>query len=113
MIDYPEDYEPPPEDDVPLFHSRKYKQEQIRWSKISLVAKNFRQRTKPREGISFTELAASLGTPTTLDLEKGKTFVWLVVEISRNPSDEIIDTIWLRFLMGATVSKKVKKGMVF
>ena len=75
MIDYPEDYEPPPEDDVPLFHSRKYKQEQIRWSKISLVAKNFSQRTKPREGISFTELVASLGTPTTLGLEKGKAFV--------------------------------------
>ena len=75
MIDYTEDYESPLEDDVPLFHSRKYQQEQIRWSKISLVAKSFKQRTKPREGISFTELAAPIGVLTMLDWGKGKKFI--------------------------------------
>ena len=72
MIDYPENYDPPPEDDVPLFYSRKFKQEQKRWSQISLVAANFKQRTKPRKGISFTELIESVGPPKILDLEKGK-----------------------------------------
>ena len=63
---------PPPEDDVPLFYSRKFDQEQKRWSQISLVAANFKQRMKPRKGISFTELIESVGPPKILDLEKGK-----------------------------------------
>ena len=75
MIDYPEDYDPPPEEYVPLFYSRKFKQEQIRWSKIAIVAENFRERTKLLEGISFTELINSLNPPKILNLEKGKKLV--------------------------------------
>ena len=54
MIDYPENYDSPSEDEVPLFYSRQFKQEQKRRSQIPLVAANFKQRTKPRKGISFT-----------------------------------------------------------
>jgi hypothetical protein len=74
MIDYPEDYDPSPEEDVPLFYSRKFKQEQIRWFKIAIVAVNFRGRTKPLQGISFTELIDTLGPPKILGFEKGKRF---------------------------------------
>ena len=72
MIDYPEDYDSPPEDEVPLFYSRKFKQEQKRWSQIPSVAANFKQRTKPRKGISFTELIEAVGPPKILNLEKGE-----------------------------------------
>ena len=72
MIDYPEDYVSPPEDEVPLFYSRKFKQEQKRWSQIPSVAANFKQRTKPRKGISFTELIEAVGPPKILNLEKGE-----------------------------------------
>ena len=72
MIDYPEDYNSPPKDEVPLFYSRKFKQEQKRWSQIPLVATNFKTRTQPLKGISFTELIEDVGPPTILNLEKGK-----------------------------------------
>ena len=75
MIDYPEDYDAPPEDEVPLFYSRKFKQEQKRWSQIPLVAANFKQRTKPRKGISFTELIKAVGPPKILNLEKGERLI--------------------------------------
>jgi len=75
MIDYPEDYDAPPEDEVPLFYSRKFKQEQKRWSQIPLVAANFKQRTKPRKGISFTELIEAVGPPKILNLEKGERLI--------------------------------------
>ena len=74
MIDYPKEFDPPPEDDVPLFYSRKYKQEQKRWSSISTVATTFRERTSPLEGISFTELIGSFGPPEILNLQKGERF---------------------------------------
>ena len=72
MIDYPEDYNSPPEDEVPLFYSREFKQEQKRWSQIPLVATNFKPRTQPLKGISFTQLIEDVGPPTILNLEKGK-----------------------------------------
>jgi hypothetical protein len=75
MIDYPADYDAPPEDEVPLFYSRKFKQEQKRWSQIPLVAANFKQRTKPRKGISFTELIEAVGPPKILNLEKGERLI--------------------------------------
>ena len=74
MIDYPKEFRPPPEDDVPLFYSREYKQEQDRWSSVSTVATTFRERTSPLEGISFTTLIESLGPPEILNLQKGKRF---------------------------------------
>ena len=75
MKDYPEDYESPPEDDVPLFYSFEYKQERQRFSSLPTVANTFKRRTGPLKGINFTELIESLGTPKILDLEKGKRFV--------------------------------------
>ena len=74
MKDYPEDYESPPEDDVPLFYSFEYKQERQRFSSLPTVANTFKRRTDPLKGINFTELINSLGTPKILDLEKGKRF---------------------------------------
>ena len=72
MIDYPENYDSPSEDEVPLFYSRQFKQEQKRRSQIPLVAANFKQRTKPRKGISFTELIEAVRPPKILNLEKGE-----------------------------------------
>jgi len=75
MKDYPEDYETPPEDDVPLFYSFEYKQERQRFSSLPTVANTFKRRTDPLKGINFTELVNSLGEPEILDLEKGKRFI--------------------------------------
>ena len=74
MKDYPEDYESPPECDVPLFYSFEYKQERQRFYSLPTVANTFKQRTDPLKGINFTALIDSLGTPKILDLEKGKRF---------------------------------------
>ena len=75
MKDYPEDYETPPEDDVPLFYSFEYKQERQRFSSLSTVANTFKRRTDPLKGINFTELVNSLGEPEILNLERGKRFI--------------------------------------
>ena len=75
MKDYREDYESPPEDDVPLFYSFEYKQERQRYSSLPTVANTFKRRTGPLKGINFTELIESHGTPKILDLEKGRRFV--------------------------------------
>ena len=75
MIDYPENYDSPSEDEVPLFYSRQFKQEQKRRSQIPLVAANFKQRTKPRKGISFTELIEAVRPPKILNLEKGERLI--------------------------------------
>ena len=74
MKDYPKEYEPPPEDDVPLFYSFEYNQERNRFRSLPTVANTFKQRTDPLKGINFTALIESLGTPKILDLEKGKRF---------------------------------------
>ena len=74
MKDYPKEYEPPPEDDVPLFYSFEYDQERNRFLSLPTVANTFKQRTDPLKGINFTALIDSLGTPKILDLEKGKRF---------------------------------------
>ena len=74
MKDYPEDYESPPEDDVPLFYSFEYDQEKKRFYSLPTVSNTFKQRTDPLKGINFTALIESLGTPKILDLEKGKRF---------------------------------------
>ena len=75
MIDYPDNYDSPSEDEVPLFYSRQFKQEQKRRSQIPLVAANFKQRTKPRKGISFTELIEAVRPPKILNLEKGERLI--------------------------------------
>ena len=75
MKDYPEDYEIPPEDDVPLFYSFEYKQERQRFSSLLTVANTFKRRTDPLKGINFTELVNSLGEPEILNLERGKRFI--------------------------------------
>ena len=75
MKDYPEDYETPPEDDVPLFYSFEYKQERQRFSSLPTVANTFKRRTDPLKGINFTELVNSLGEPEILNLERGKRFI--------------------------------------
>ena len=75
MKDYPKEYEPPPEDDVPLFYSFEYDQERNRFLSLPTVANTFKQRTDPLKGINFTALIDSLGTPKILDLEKGKRLV--------------------------------------
>ena len=71
MKDYPEDYETPPEDDVPLFYSFEYKQERQRFLSLPTVANTFKRRTDPLKGINFTELV-TLREPEILNLEKGK-----------------------------------------
>ena len=75
MKDYPEDYEIPPEDDVPLFYSFEYKQERQRFSSLLTVANTFKRRTDPLKGTNFTELVNSLGEPEILNLERGKRFI--------------------------------------
>ena len=75
MKDYPEDYETPPEDDVPLFYSFEYKQERQRFSSLPTVANTFKRRTDPLKGINFTELVNSLGEPEILNLKRGKRFI--------------------------------------
>ena len=74
MKDYPKDYQSPPVDDVPLFYSFEYEQERNRFLSLPTVANTFKQRTDPLKGINFKALIDSLGTPTILDLEKGKRF---------------------------------------
>ena len=71
----PKQYEPPPEDDVPLFYSFEYKQERQRFSSLPTVANTFKRRTDPLKGINFTELVNSLGEPEILNLERGKRFI--------------------------------------
>ena len=78
MKDYPEDYQSPPEDDVPLFYSFEYDQEKKRFYSLPTVSNTFKQRTDPLKGINFTALIDSLGTPKILDLEKGKRFEKLI-----------------------------------
>ena len=75
MKDYPNDYQSPPKDDVPLFYSFEYNQEKKRFYSLPTVANTFKQRTAPLKGTNFTALIDSLGTPKILDLENGKRFV--------------------------------------
>ena len=72
MIDYPKTSDPPPADDVPLFHSFRYSQELDRFLSIPTVANTFRERSEPLEGISFTSLIKSLGAQEILNLEQGE-----------------------------------------
>ena len=73
--DYPEDYQSPPEDDIPLFYSFEYYQEKNRFYSLPTIANTFKQRTDTLKGINFTALIDSLGTPKILDLKKGKRFL--------------------------------------
>ena len=76
MKDYPEEYEAPPEDDVPLFYSFEYDQERNRFFSLPTVANTFKQRANSLKGTSFTSLIHSFGDPEILNLEKGKRFHW-------------------------------------
>ncbi len=75
MKDYLKNYQPPAEDDVPLFYSFEYDQEMNRFFSLPIVSTTFKQRTNALDGINFTSLIDSLGPPKILDLEKGKRLI--------------------------------------
>ena len=62
-----------PMEDVPLFTTLRFKQEEDRAFAITAVSAAFTRREKARDGISFTELIDQIGGTVILGLEPGTT----------------------------------------
>ena len=75
MVDYTEDIGPLPEEDVPLFTTLRFEQEQQRLWSIAVVGDSFREPEGPIEGITFSALIKELPPVTVLGLEKGKSLL--------------------------------------
>ena len=75
MKDYPENYQQPPEDDVPLFYSFVYDKEMNRFAALPTISNTFKQRTKVLQGINLTSLIGSLGLPKILNLKRGQRLI--------------------------------------
>ena len=73
MNDYTEAIGPMPMEDVPLFTTLRFKQEEDRAFAITAVSAAFTRRKKARDGISFTELIDQIGGTVILGLEPGTT----------------------------------------
>ncbi|MSO99976.1 MAG: hypothetical protein EXR07_02835 [Acetobacteraceae bacterium] len=72
MQDYSEDIGPLPDDKVPVFQSLRFPQKIDRIMSIEAAANTwFKEPAAPAEGITFTALIESLGSPLVLNLEKG------------------------------------------
>ena len=71
MIDYTEEIGPMPTEDVPLFTTLKFQQEEDRLFGIPVVAESFSTREAPLEGITFSALINEIGGTEVLGLEEG------------------------------------------
>ena len=74
MIDYTKDIVPMPTDDVPLFTTLRFEQEEDRLFNIPEVDSAFSPREAPLEGITFSKLIEELGGASILNLEEGQRF---------------------------------------
>ena len=75
MIDYSDDIDPLPTEDIPLFVTNRFQQELQRKYYIPEFANAFKEPTESIRGMTVTSLIESLGSVTVLDLVKGESVI--------------------------------------